>query len=103
MSRHFYTAPTATVAATPPNGTHHALVCPGAPNFSIVMVLRFHDDASEDAWEALPGVNEHYLENMGLTAPAAAITAFAPWGATAGMTLRQLFGVVRTGWPAWRT
>lgn len=102
MTHHFYTSPTATVAATPPNGVYHALVCPGLPAFSIVLVKHWLDHASEDAWNALPNVSEHYLENMGLAAPAAAITAFAPWGATAGMTLRQLFGVIRQGWPEWR-
>lgn len=102
MSRHFYTAPTATVAATPPNGVWQALVCPDAPNFSIVLVRYFYDDASEDAWEALPQVNEHYPENMGAAAPAVAVNAFASWGAVQGMTLRQLFNLIRTNWPTWR-
>src|SRR5690242_16068071 len=80
MSRHFYTAQTATVAATPPNGTFHALVCPGLPAWSIVVVEHWHDHRSEDTWNALPDVSEHYPENMGLAAPQAAITAFAPAG-----------------------
>lgn len=100
--RHFYTAPTATVQATPPQAAHHALVCPGLPQWSIVVVEDWPDPGSEDAWEALPQVSEHYPENLAGAAPAAVITAFAPWGATAGMTLRQVFRLIRSRWKAWQ-
>lgn len=100
--RLFYTVPTALLATTPPPTTHYALQCPGAPQFSIVIVEHWRDHDAQDAWEAIPGVNEHYLENWGQIAPAAAITAFAPWGATAGMTLRQVFTIIRQRWSVCR-
>lgn len=100
--RSFYTAPTATVQASPPATHWHALVCPGLPQWSVVVVDEWHDTASEDAWENLPQVTQHFPENMGGQAPAVVITAFAPWGATTGMTLRQVFRVIRDNWPQWR-
>lgn len=62
------------------------------------MVEHWVNHDAQDAWEALPNVSEHYLENWGNPAPAAAVTAFAPWGATQGMTLRQLFNLIRQQW-----
>lgn len=100
--RSFYTAPTATVSATPPRGEFDALVCPGAPAFSLVLVSHWADSKAEDDWDDLPQVNQHYPENWGGPAPANAITAFAPWGATLGMTLREVLRIVRRNWPACR-
>ncbi len=101
--KHFYTVPTATLAASPPPDCGwHGMACPGAPAVSVVVVAHWYNERSQDLWEAIPGVMEHHLEQMGGSAPAAAITAFAPWGAAAGMTLRQLFGVIRAQWPVWR-
>lgn len=102
--KRFYTAPTATVAASPPNGTFHALVCPGAPAWSLVVVQHFHDHASEDAWEDLPNVNEHYIENWGQTVPPAVVTAFGvpPYNVVATDTIRQALQKVRRQWPMCR-
>ena len=47
-------------------------------------------------------MSEHYPENMGGLAPAAVVAAIAPWGATPGMTLRQVFGCIRRNWSVWR-
>lgn len=100
--RSFYTAPTATVAASPPAAHFHALVCPGLPQWSIVVVDEWRDPASEDAWEDLPQVTQHFPENMGGLAPPVVINAFAPIGAVTGMTLRQVFRLIRASWPQWR-
>ncbi len=101
--KHFYTLPTALLTSNPPpDCSWHGMPCPGAPSISVVVVLQWFTHPAQDLWEAIPGVVEHHLEHMGGSAPAAAITAFAPWGATAGMTLRQLFGVIRAQWPVWR-
>ena len=100
--RSFYTAPTATVSATPPAATFHALVCPGAPQWSVVVVESWVSNVAEDAWDDLPNVTEHHPENMGGTIPQVVVTAFAPWGVTLGMSYREAFGVIRRKWPIWR-
>jgi hypothetical protein len=100
--KHFYTAPAATLDATPPAATWQATQCPGAPAWCLVVVEHWRDHAAQDAWEGLPNVTEHYIENLGQPAPAAAVQAFAPWGATSGLTLRQLFSLIRQHWPACR-
>src|SRR6266550_7559639 len=97
----FYTAPTATVSATPPQGCFHALVCPGAPQWSIVLVESWVSTTAEDAWEDLPQVQEHHPENMGGLIPPVIVTAFAPWGVTTGMTFRDTFRIIRRRWPTW--
>lgn len=99
---HFYTAPTATVTATPPTGYWSAAVCPGLPAWSLVVVHRWDGHAAQDAWEALPQVSEHYPENMGAPAPAVVVTALAPWGVQAGMTMRQAYQIIRQQFPVWR-
>jgi hypothetical protein len=98
----FYSIPTATLAANPPAAMYHATPAPGAPAVSLVVVEAWDGHANQDAWEALPGVQEFYIENWGALAPPGVITAFAPWGATTGMTLRQISGVIRKNWPIWR-
>jgi len=101
--KHFYSVPAATLAANPPQqAIYHATACPGLPTFCIVLVELWDTHAAQDAWEAIPGIQEHHIETMGLPAPAGVVTAFAPWGATLGMTLRQVFGVIRSQWPVWR-
>ncbi len=100
--KHFYTVPMALLTANSPSGTWHAIVTPGTPTIALVVVEGWNSPSDQDAWEALEGVNEHYIENFGAVAPPGAITAFAPWGATSGMTLRQLFQLVRARWPACR-
>jgi len=100
--KHFYSVPTALLATTKPGGAWHATSTPGTPSVSLVIVEHWYDHASQDAWEALPGVNEHFPENMGQPAPAGVITAIAPWGATTGMTLRQVFQLIRQNWSGWR-
>lgn len=100
--KHFYVLPTATLAANPPDGGWHAIQTPGAPNFSVVVVEYWHNHLGQDNWEDLPGVTELLPEMLGLTAPPGVITAFAPWGATTGMTLRQVFQLVRRQWSVFR-
>jgi hypothetical protein len=97
----FYTAPTATVEASPPNAPFHALVCPGAPAWSIVVVDCWPSARDEDAWEELPQVKQHYPEDLGGTIPQS-VAAFGPWGATTGMTYREAFRIIRRMWPQWR-
>lgn len=101
--KQFYSLPTATLQANPPLAHYHALACPGAPSFSVVVVDSWRDDAAQDAWEDLPGVNEHYPENMGVLVPQAVVTAFGPWGVVGTDTLRQAFRKIRVKWPAWRS
>lgn len=96
--RHIYSAPTQVVSNAPPLAPFHAITCPGAPNFSLVVVERWTDYAAQDAWEALPGVNEHTIWNWGALAPPAVITAFGPWGVQAGDTLAQAFAKIRANW-----
>ena len=98
----FYYVPTATLQSNIPAAVHHRMVCPGLPAWSVVLVELWSGHGAQDAWEALPGVTELYPENMGITAPAAVLAAFAPWGAIAGMTLRQVFNLIRAQWPIWR-
>ncbi len=100
--RRFYSIQTATLNANPPAAHYVASICPGNAAWSIVLVHRWNSHEEQDVWEALPSVSEHYLENMGQPAPSSAITAFAPWGTIAGMTLRQVFNVIRQNWPIWR-
>lgn len=100
--RRFYHCPTATVDATPPTGLWMATVCPGLPAWSLVLVDHWASHEAQDTWEALPGVVEHYPENMGQPAPAAVIAALGPWGVTAGMTLRQVYAQIRANWAVWR-
>jgi hypothetical protein len=100
--KHFYTVPTALLDSDPPVTAYSAMSCPGAPQWSLVVVEQWRDHAEQDRWEDLPGVTEHYPEDWGAAAPAAAITAFAPWGATAGMTLRQVLAIVRERWKVCR-
>jgi len=100
--KHFYSVRTAVLAANPPAAHYMATSCPGDPTWSLAVVLQWDSHDAQDAWEALASVAEHYLENMGQLAPAGVVTAVAPWGATAGMTLRQVFGVIRQNFSAWR-
>ncbi|HXH63539.1 MAG TPA: hypothetical protein VNG95_05095 [Gemmatimonadales bacterium] len=99
--RHLYTAPSATVDTTPPATSFRALQTPGLPAWSLVLVEHWVSHEAEDAWLALSGVSEHYIENWGNAAPQAAITAFAPWGAVAGMTLRQLVRLIQQNGAPW--
>ena len=100
--RQFYSLPTATYWANVPATVHAAMPCPDVPTLTVVIVHNWPEHAVQDAWEALPGVAEHYPEHLGLPAPAGVIAAFASWGATTGMTLRQVFGLIRKQWPMWR-
>jgi len=100
--RQFFTLPTALFVTNPPPGGYHAAQPPGAPNVTMVVVECWDSHAAQDAWEALPGVTEHYLENWWQVAPPGVIAAVTPWGATTGMTLRQVFALIRQNWPAWR-
>lgn len=100
--RAFYTAPTATVEATPPGGSFDAVVCPGTPAISLVIVHDWASNAAEDTWEDLPNVVQRYPEDWGAQAPAGVITAFAPWGATTGMTIREVLRLIRRHWPPCR-
>jgi len=77
-------------------------VCPGAPAWCLVVVSHWADAKAEDDWDDLPQVTPHHPENWGGLAPAAAITAFGPWGATQGMTLREVLRIVRQHWPTCR-
>jgi hypothetical protein len=100
--RQFFTAPTATVSASPPGGVWHATPCPGAPQWSLVIVDHWADHSAQDAWEALPQVTEHYPENWGQPVPVAMVAAFGPWGVAPGDTIRQALRKVRARWPAAR-
>ena len=100
--KQFYVIPTTTLSANPPDGGWHAIPTPANPNISVVVVQYWNSHATQDAWEALPGVIELTIEMLGNPAHPAAVTAFAPWGATAGMTLRQVFQLVRQKWSVFR-
>ncbi len=101
--KHFYVLPTALLATTPPpDGSWHSIPTPGTPSFSVVVVEHWFSHPAQDTWEALPGITELHVEMLGLTAPPTVVTAFAPWGATTGMTLRQVFQLVRQKWSPWR-
>lgn len=100
--RHFYTVPTALLAAQAPKAQYEFVACPGTPTISLVVVHQWDDHASQDAWEDLPGVNEHYPENLGQLAPPGVVTALAPIGVAAGMTMREVFQQLRRWWPCWR-
>lgn len=102
MRRQVYRAPASTVATSPPDGVWHAIPCPGAPQWSLVVVAHFSSDEAEDAWEALPSVTEYYPENLGQLCPAAMVAAFAPWGVTATDTIREALRKIRQHWPACR-
>lgn len=95
----FYSVPTTTLETTPPSGIWHGTQCPGVPALSLCVVERWNSHAEQDAWEALPGVKEHYIENWSLPVPAAVVTAFGPWGVTATDTLRQAMQKIRAQWP----
>lgn len=94
--------PTALLAANRPRGGWHAIAAPGNPTFSVVVVEHWADHAAEDTWEDLAGITQLYPEMMGATAPPSVITAFAPWGAITGMTLREVFRLVRRQWSVFR-
>ena len=100
--KRFYSVQTDVLAANPPSARYLATVCPGNLAFSLVVVEHWDTHEAQDAWEDLPSVNEHYPENMGVTAPAGVIAAIAPWGAQPGMTLRQVFRCIRQNWAVWR-
>lgn len=100
--RQLYTVPTATLAANRPAAKFYSEPSPGRPALSLVCVEEWRSDADEQAWEALPGVREWYPDELAGPAPAAAIDALAPWGATAGMTLRQVFRLARERFPCWQ-
>lgn len=103
MRRHFYVIPTGTLAANPPrDASWHAMPCPGDPTLSMVVVAGWYNHTDQDAWEALPGVVEHLPEDMGGPAFGRYVAALAPWGARAGMTLRELHRTIRSQWPCWR-
>jgi hypothetical protein len=97
--RQFFWLPTATLAANPPPGTYHAVQTPGLPGQSVVVVEGWTSHAGQDAWEALPGVTEFYIENWNQPVAAAAVTAFAPWGVVATDTVRQALRKIRAYWP----
>jgi hypothetical protein len=100
---HVYFASTATLAATPLNGAvdhAEAIACPGAPTWSVLIVREWADPVARAQFEALPNVTEHYPESFGLPAPPALVTAFAPWGALTGDTIRQVVQKIRLRWPA---
>lgn len=94
----FYVAPTATVAASPPRGAWHAIVAPGAPAWSLVVVEYWNDDAADGDWEALPQVQALHIENWGNVVPALAVTAFGPWGVAPTDTIRQAMQKIRQVW-----
>lgn len=95
--------PTARLATDPPpEASWHAIQTPGTSAVSAVVVEHWFSHSVQDDWEALPGVTELHIEMLGLVAPPAVVTAFAPWGATAGMTLRQVFQLIRANWSVWR-
>jgi len=100
--RQFYRAPTATLAATPPDAIWHAIPCPGAPMWSLVVVECWCSDQAEDAWEDRANVTEFYRENLSQPVPPALVQAFATWGVVTGDTIRQALKKIRANWPAAR-
>lgn len=103
MRRCLYSCPTTLLQTSPPQSViWHATACPGAPQFSLVVVEHWHADADQDAWEDQPGVNEHYPENLGQIVPATLVTAFGPWGVLPTDTIRQALKKIRAQWSAAR-
>ncbi len=100
--RQFYTVQTATLAATPPVARWHAAQCPGAPQWSLVVVEEWLTPTAEDDWELLATVTEHYPENWGGPVPPQMVTAFAPWGVVSTDTIRGAMRKIRARWPAAR-
>ncbi len=100
--KRFYSVHTAVLNANPPSAHYAAMVCPGDPTWSLVVVHQWESYDAQDAWEALPSVAEHYLESLGQLASPAVVAALGPLGVTSTMTMRQVFTVVRRSWSAWR-
>ncbi len=101
--RHFYTILTADLSANPPAAREwHALVCPGAPQWSLVVLTDWNSHSEQDTWEAISSVVEHHIEQWGRPVPTSVVTAFGPWGVAATDTLRQAMQKVRAMWPAAR-
>ncbi len=100
--RYFYTLPTATLLANLPNGESQSTTTPGRPDISVVVVERWNDPISQDAWEALPGVVEHTIWNWNGLVPAGWVAALGPWGVLATDTIGQALRKIRAFWPAAR-
>lgn len=102
MMTRFYFVPSATLAAQPPTGSWAAHSCPDDPATAMVVVDNWADTVAQDAWEALPGVTEVHLEQMGLPVSPRLLAAVRSWGIGAGHTHRQAFQLIRQRFPAWR-
>jgi hypothetical protein len=94
----FYLVPTTTLAAAKPRGAWHAIICPGATAWSLCVVEYWNDDTADDEWETLPNIQALHPENWGNVVPAAAVTAFGPWGVLPTDTIRQAMRKVRAAW-----
>lgn len=97
-----YVAPLAAVQSAGPRGTSQFTTCPGAQQWCLVVVERWADDQAEDDWENMNGVQPLHIENWGQQVPAAAVTAFGPWGVVPTDTIRQAVKKIRGFWSAAR-
>lgn len=98
----FYAMQTANLAANPPPCSYHAIVTPGAPNWSLIIIDEWPSHQAQDTWEAIPGTIELHIWNWGKTVPAQMVTAFGPWGVVGTDTIEQAFRKVRAQWPECR-
>lgn len=96
--RLFYAVHTTDLAANPPPTAYHALVAPGAPAWSLIIIDEWRNMAAQDAWEDLPGVIELHPWKWGQIVPAQMVIAFGPFGVMATDTLEQAFRKIRAHW-----
>src|SRR6266568_5121325 len=93
--KYFYTIPTATLLANPPNAHCQTTTTPGHPDWSLVVVESWNDPISQDTWEALPQCTEHHIWNWGVLVPPLFVTAFGAWGITATDTIGDAMKKIR--------
>jgi hypothetical protein len=101
----FYAVRSADLAANPPPASHHAIQTPAlvaGVQWSLVIVEDWSSPAAQDAWENIPGVIELHPWKWAGVIPTAMVTAFAPWGVSAGDTIDAAFRKIRSHWPACR-
>jgi hypothetical protein len=96
--RLFYEVPTAVLDANRPRGTWHAMPLPDDATVTLLIVDSWLDYATQDAFEALPGVVEHPVWTWNDVAPAFLHRGAASKGIKQSHSKGQAMKLLRAHW-----
>lgn len=99
---HFYTAPSALLQTNRPEAAYHATVGPDDATVALIVVSGWPDHASQDAFEALPGVVEHAVWDWRGPAHVHLHGAFASHGVRPSHSTGEAMRLIRRHWPVAR-